>query len=364
MGKKIKLTADLKSLLMENGIDHADFLSYLTNNSMTNNVSNNKQEFTVLNIIDEFIYFLNRNELLEIKSSNTTKYYISFLLRFKQYIEEQNKDLLFKNLNEIIFYDFINESSGIKLKHSSINTYIRIIKRLCTFATENDYCTKNINYKFNLLSFSALPRYFNQNHLKAIFTETMKHKSSLLWKTIFITFLGTGFRIHELSALKIKDLDFKGNLIFTLGKGNKERYVPLYPSIKKEILNYLKLTGVTDLNLAKDGYLFSRLHGYNRNKPISIRSIQENFKNIVKPLNLDSRFTIHSFRHTFAVNCLKVNMQPVYLSQILGHSSLSTTDIYTKLVPNDLQKVIDEKYPFPFEKLIEQIFSAKDGLIQ
>lgn len=359
MGKKIALTSDLKNMLIENGIDHKDFLSYLTKTSQ-DQVVNEIKEFTLSHVINEFIIHLSSTELLGIKSRNTTKYYLSFLIRLQQYVDNQHKDILFSELNEIIFYDFINETAKIKLKHSSINTYIRLLKRLCSFANENDYCSKNLSYKFNLLSSSTLPRYFNKDQIKAILTQTKNQKKPLQWETIFITFLGTGLRIHELASLKIRDIDFKDNLIFTLGKGEKERYVPLYPFVRKVILNYLKATGVTDLNLAKDGYLFSRLPGDNRSKPISIRSIQENFKNIVKPLNLDSRFTIHSFRHTFAVNCLKANMQLVYLSQILGHSSPSTTIIYTQLIPKDLQKVVDEKYPFPLEKLIKQIISGEE----
>lgn len=360
MGKKISLTPELKKILIENGIDHSDFLTYLTKNP-DNGVTIEKTEHTLLQIIDFFIEYLVKYKVLGIKSSTTIKYYLSFLLRFKEFILRYNKEILFKDLNEIIFNEFLHDTNKGKLNHNSMNTYLRIIKRLCTFANQNDYYSKNISYKFHLLTHSSLPRYFNEDQILALLTETNKHKKSYLWKTIFITFLGSGLRIHELSALKIKDIDFKGNTIFTLGKGSKERYIPLYPFVKIEILKYLKFTGVTDLILAKDGFLFSRVYGYDRIKPISIRSIQENFTNIVKPLNLDSRYTVHSFRHTFAVDCLKANMQLAYLSQILGHRDPSTTVIYTKLLPKDLQKVIDEKYPLPLEKLINQIMSKEDG---
>ncbi|GGA40605.1 tyrosine-type recombinase/integrase [Psychrobacillus lasiicapitis] len=362
MGKKISLTADLKKLLNESGIDHTDFLAYLTKTPVENKNQSEEQTFTVLHIIDDFISMLNRNEFLKIKSKDTMKYYLSFLKRFKNYIEDKYIDLPFKDLNEIIFYNFINDTSTTNLKHSSINTYIRVIKKLCTFANENDYCSKNFGYKFKFISYSTLPRYFSKSQLESIFSETKKHKKPILWQTIFITFVGSGLRIHELSKLRISDIDFEGNSIHTIGKGNKERYIPLYPFVKKALLEYLKISGVTDFFSAKDGYLFSRLHGNNRDKPVSIRSIQENFQKIIEPINLDSRFTVHSFRHTFAVNCLKANMQLIYLTQILGHRSPSTTIIYTKLVPKDLQKVVNEKYPFPLEKLIEHIFSVKDGI--
>lgn len=116
------------------------------------------------------------------------------------------------------------------------------------------------------------------------------------------------------------------------------------------------MTGVKDLKLA-NGYLFSTEFGNNRKRPISIRSIQRNFRNFAEEVNIEDRFTVHSFRHTFAVNCLKANMQLVYLCQILGHSSPATTNIYTQLLPQDLQQVVQDKYPIPLEKIIKHLLS-------
>lgn len=349
---------DVEKFFKEIGHDYTDFIDYLNNKSKSPLIPDSTQ-YSAVYVINEFINSIQKSNLLQIKSMNTVKYYLSFLLRFKQYIDENHKDILFSDLNEILFNNFIqftNQINESKLTHGSFNTYISIIRRMCTFAVENDYTIKNINYKFNKISYTTLPRYLSHHQINEIIIETNNNKNAYLWRTIFITLLGTGLRIHELVNLQIKDFDIEDKLISTIGKGKKERNVPIYPEVEKAVLNYLKQSNVNDIRFAS-GYLFSRQFGNNRQTPVSIRSIQYNFQKIAQKIKLDSRFTVHSFRHTFAVNCLKADMPLVYLCQVLGHSSPSTTAIYTQLLPQDLQQIVNEKFPIPLEKLIKQLLS-------
>lgn len=342
------------------GYDYTDFIKYMEDNSTPSTTRNKEREqCSSSQVINEFIININKDALLEIKSSNTIKYYLSFLLRFMKFINEKYPDLLFIDLNEIIFHKFIgytNEINNSKLSHGSINTYISILRKVCTFAHENDFIHKNINYKFNKISFNTLPRYMSEEQIEGIFNEATKKNNAILWKTTFITLLGTGLRIQELANLQIRDFNIEKSLIFTIGKGKKERYIPIYPGVEKAVLNYLKQTDVKNIQFSS-GYLFSRQHGNQREAPVSVRSIQYNFRIIADKLNLDNRFSVHSFRHKFAVNCLKADMQLAYLCQILGHSSATTTAIYTQLLPSDLQQLVEQKYPIPFEKLIKQLLS-------
>lgn len=361
MAIKKSTNYNIEEVFNDLGYNFSDFVKYIehTNSTVDYSEVTTLKQSTVKQVINKFITNINKDILLEIKSTNTVKYYISFLLRFSDFIDNKYKDLLFIDLNEIIFHEFIentNEINRSKLSHGSINTYTSILRRVCTFSYENDYTNKNISYKFKKIDYSTLPKYFSEKQIKEIISETNKKNNSILWKTIFITLLGTGLRIHELTNLEIRDFNIENNLITTIGKGNKERKVPIYPGVKKAVLDYLKQTNVNDIRYAS-GYLFSRQHDNERKTPVSIRSIQYNFQKISEKISLDSRFTIHSFRHTFAVNCLKSNMQLSYLSQILGHKKPSTTAIYTRLLPKDLQQVIEDKYPIPLEKLMKQLLS-------
>lgn len=353
---------NIEEICQDLKLDYNDFLLFI---SKTGNNSHNDliEQLNALSVIEEFVNSLLLQEIRNVKSKNTVKYYLSFLKRLRKYILQVNQDLLFSEINEELLYDFI-DSNG-KIGRSSINTYFGIMQRLCSFAFEKGYSSKNFGYKFNKVRTNHLPRYFTDTQLRNIFELVEQRRCSFLWRTIFITLLGTGLRISELAQLRVKDVNFKENYIYTLGKGNKERHVPLYPQVKNALLVYMEDTGVIDVEKAKDSYLFSRQRGELRTTPVSVRSIQYNLFEIKDKLGIDSRYTVHSYRHTFAVNCLKSGMQIMYLCQILGHESPSTTSRYTKLLPQDLQKEVHEKFPFPLEELIKQLISGgtEDGCI-
>lgn len=348
---------NIKEICQEWNIDYEDFLLLLNKKGTIANISESSAQFKAIFIIEEFSNHILRQEMRGIKSRTTKKYYFSFLSRLKSYILQLNKDLLFSEINEELIFQVI-EHSNKKLERSSINTYMGIMKLLCSFATEKGFCSKNLGFKFKKIKVSYLPRYFTNDQLKEIFKLVEQRRCPLLWQTIFITLLGTGLRVKELESLKIKDVNFKEKIIYTLGKGNKERYVPLYPQVEKALLNYLKITGVENINKANDSFLFSRTNGHIRLKPVSARSIQYNLLEIRTKLGFDSMYTVHSFRHTFAVNCLKSGMQIMFLCQILGHESPSTTSRYTKLIPKDLQVEITEKYPLPLEEVIKELITG------
>lgn len=358
MAIKQRVDFDIENLFQELGHDYSDFISFLKNKS-TKEQKTSSESYSLLFIIHEFLKTIHQETLINIKSKNTTKYYLSFLIRFSDFIKEKHEMLQLAEMNEIIFHEFV-EWTNIKnrqnLKPGSINTYLTIVRKMCTFAYENDFASKNYNYKFKKIKFFTMPRYFTNQQLNLFFSELKNHPDAYLWRTIFITFLGTGLRISELSGLKVHDIDFNKKLIFTTGKGNKERYVPLYPQVEKALLLYLKTVNIKHIQSEK-GFLFSREFGPNRTKKISTRSIQYNYLKVAQKLSFDSRLTVHSFRHTFAVNCLKAKMQESYLIQILGHKNPSSVTVYTQLLPQDLQGVVEDKFPIPFEKLIQQILS-------
>lgn len=104
------------------------------------------------------------------------------------------------------------------------------------------------------------------------------------------------------------------------------------------------------------GYLFSQDEGLIREKQILPRSVQQLVRNLFDEIGLGNDFTVHSFRHTFAVKCLKSGIKEQYLMQMLGHEDPKTTAIYTKLLPLDLKNEVMKFYPFPFEDILNELF--------
>jgi site-specific recombinase XerD len=162
---------DIEKVFKELGHDDSDFIVFLNNNSHPSPIIQENQS-KATDVIDKFICSIESNGLLKVKSKDTIKYYLSFLSRFKKYIIEEHKEILFADINEIIFNGFIeriNANNKKNIKHSTYNTYTSILKRMCTFAAENNYTNKNINYKFTKIPSTLLPRYLSHTQIKDFF---------------------------------------------------------------------------------------------------------------------------------------------------------------------------------------------------
>ncbi|MFT4416031.1 tyrosine-type recombinase/integrase [Fredinandcohnia humi] len=310
-----------------------------------------ENEYSIIEVIDDFINHIKSKRGLY--SANTAKYYISFLTRFKVFLESYSSTKYIEEINEDLLMAFLQGQNITSI--GTINTYKAITRKLITFAYENDILTKNIRYRFTKHKYHLLPKYFSDEQIKSILKLTLNRTHGYRWRAVFITLLGTGLRVSELVNLRVRDINIKEQLIYTIGKGNKERYIVLYPEVKNALINYLNLIGLEINQRNRDCYIFCKDYDKDKKIHISVRSVQYTLKNILKKLNYDSRLTVHSFRHTFAVNCLRSGMKLEYLSQVLGHDDPKTTTIYTKLFPVDLREEITGKYPIPFEKIIKEI---------
>ncbi|QHA93124.1 tyrosine-type recombinase/integrase [Bacillus sp. N1-1] len=344
---KIQSSFDYNKVCEDLGIKLEDLLSLVNQNGVRKEI----KTFTTLEVIDLFIDHLIIQK--DIYSSNTLKYYFSFLNRYRAFLTSTNEVSYINDLNEDSIMRFLL-SNNIKSK-GTINTYKSITRKLLRFAHEHQYLEKDIRYKFPKHKYHLLPKYFSDEQINLILKRSLNRTNGYRWRAVFITLLGTGLRVSELVNLKVKDIDFEKQLIFTTGKGNKERYIPLFPEVKTALSHYFDLIRLNLIQASPNCYLFSKDYDSNKSKPLSIRSVQYNLEQILNELEYHNSLSVHSFRHTFAVNCLRAGMKLEYLSQILGHTDPKTTSIYTKLFPHDLRDKVISKYPIPFEKLINEI---------
>ena len=148
----------------------------------------------------------------------------------------------------------------------------------------------------------------------------------------------SGVRVGELISLKIKDMDFKGKTVNVLGKGKKERLLPVTSQAIDSIENYLmkRPTGKD-----KDSIIFCNLKG----EPITERGVQYIIDTLARNCGIYRKITPHMLRHSFATHFLENGMNLRYLQALLGHSNLSTTEIYTHLSIEELTKVYRKAHP-------------------
>jgi len=148
----------------------------------------------------------------------------------------------------------------------------------------------------------------------------------------------SGVRVGELVSLKIKDMDFKGKTVNVLGKGKKERLLPVTSQAIESIENYLfKRPGGKE----KDSIIFCNLKG----GQLTERGVQFIIDTLARNCGIYRKVTPHMLRHSFATHFLENGMNLRYLQHLLGHSNLSTTEIYTNLSIEHLEKVYRKAHP-------------------
>lgn len=162
-----------------------------------------------------------------------------------------------------------------------------------------------------------LPIVFSRNEIKLL----IKNTFNLKHQTIIILIYGTGIRLGESVNMLVRDVDFQRKLIhIRAGKGKKDRIVPLPETLIKQLKIYLDQYKPIE-------YLFEGLN----NQQYSPRSIQQVLKKALIRVNIRKNGSVHSLRHTFATHALEDGIDIRLIQEILGHSSIRTTEIYTHI---------------------------------
>lgn len=160
-------------------------------------------------------------------------------------------------------------------------------------------------------------------------------------KAILELFYSTGIRLGELVGLRISDLDTRDNLVKVRGKGNKERLVPLGSSASDSIKTYLNERAATEGDYDANDPLFIS----NRLTAISPRTVQNRLKRWFDRIAEGTKFTPHILRHTFATHLLDNGADIKSVKELLGHASLSSTQIYTHLEIEKMKRAFNQAHP-------------------
>ena len=161
-------------------------------------------------------------------------------------------------------------------------------------------------------------------------------------RAIFETLYSSGIRVAELAGLNFSDLDFSSEVVRVLGKGNKQRIIPIGQKALKAIAAYReRLSRQVDSGVLKEGALF--LNRYN--KRLTARSIARILRKLIDAVGLMTPVSPHALRHSFATHMLDSGADLRVVQELLGHKSLSTTQQYTHVSIDRLMETYDKAHP-------------------
>lgn len=155
-------------------------------------------------------------------------------------------------------------------------------------------------------------------------------------RAILETLYSGGIRVSELVGLDIDDVDFIGEALKVKGKGKKERLVPIGGPAVSALKKYIDSRGTKDIKA-----VFTNKFG----KRLSTRTIQRVVAKYIRKAYLQGHISPHSLRHTFATHMLDAGSDLRSVQELLGHESISTTQIYTHITPERLKQVYDKAHP-------------------
>ena len=189
-----------------------------------------------------------------------------------------------------------------------------------------------------------LPRFLDYEEVKKLLeTPPQDNWLGARDRAILETLYSTGIRVSELVALNMDDIDFLGEIVHVRGKGKKERITPIGSSALQVIQYYMEYRNKRAQNNTNfdSKVLFVNKHG----RRLSTRSVRRKMDKYLKMAGLDPAISPHTLRHSFATHMLNNGADLRSVQELLGHQSLSTTQIYTHLTTTKLKDVYENAHP-------------------
>ena len=269
-------------------------------------------------------------------SNNTAKAYEADISSFFQWLD--NEDLKYKNLQEDHINQYISFLFQKKMRSSSVNRKISSIKSFYIFLVKRNFVKNSpLNDLVTPKQEKYLPESMSEAEVdKLLNSPDVSNKIENRDKAMIEMLYATGMRISELVNLKITDVDMKRCVVKVFGKGSKERLVPFGETALDSLKSYLndrEQSSSKEIFLSNRGKKMTRVAFWQR---VKIYLIRENLKNSISP---------HTLRHAFATHLLNRGADLRSVQLLLGHSDLSTTQIYTHIAKQRLSDVLKKHHP-------------------
>jgi hypothetical protein len=303
--------------------------------------------------VDKYLYY---EEVILGKSSNTIRSYRRDILQFMEYINEYEEIRTFEDVEMLTIRSFIaylNSDERLKKKKNakvvskrSINRKISALRTFFKYLQEKKVIQTNKVMYVNMPKFEKeLPNVLSKDDLNKMRSVINTEKITGIRDRLIIELLySSGIRASELINLNEYVIDFNEREMRIVGKGDKERITFFSRNAKKWLEKYIEEKKKEYKNYSKEILITN-----SKGKKLTTRSLRRLISNHATEAGLQKEVTPHVFRHSFATELLNNGVDIRYLQELLGHSSISTTQVYTHVSKSFLRSIYMSTHPFANE---------------
>lgn len=278
-------------------------------------------------------------------SKHTAKAYCSDILSFLIWMDEQScEDVTFTKVREYLHFiqKFNYKKTTVARKIASLRTFYKYLYR------ERKVDSNPAMNLTNPKRPKSLPKFLTPDEVEQILNNTkIETPAGYRNRTILELLWATGMRISELSGLNFGDLNLEHNEIRVFGKGSKERIILVTDRAKNFLERYIDSAralipkGFPVPDTSEDSPVFINNTGYR----LQTRTVRNVINDVVEKINLPKHVTPHVFRHSFATHLIENGADLRVVQELLGHASISNTQIYTHVSTQHLKDVYNETHP-------------------
>ena len=291
-------------------------------------------------LIEKFLDYL---QLEKNYSSNTLSAYKRDLIQYNKFIIENNGNLEIENADYKIIRSWIVSMVNSNISNRSINRKVSSLKSFYKFLIKTDTIKSSpLKAHSPLKQSKKIQVPFSQEEINSLldsdfFTNDYK---GVLQKSIIAFFYFTGVRRIELINIKESDISLESSTIKVMGKRSKERIIPILPKLKKSLEDYREIKSKFKGTTSPE-YLFISKNGKQLSEKFVYRTVNEYFK-LVSP---KIKKAPHVLRHSFATHLINEGADINSVKELLGHSSLSATQVYSHTSMERIKEVFKNSHP-------------------
>ena len=289
-------------------------------------------------LIDSFLSNLRLEKGL---SENTIKAYSADCNSFCKWLLTKRASVI-KKTDEMDIKLYLKNLHGLNLSHTTINRKLSSLKHFFIFLNKKRYIQNNPVTNFSgLKNTKLLPKSISITDVNILLNAPdCSNFIGLRDKVMLELMYATGVRISELINLQYTNIDLTRSLIKVMGKGGKERMIPFGDNALSWLIEYIEFRRTNNLSLKSRDFFVSQ-----QGKKITRQAFWHRVKQYLVKSGLSGDISPHTLRHAFATHLLNNGADLRSVQMLLGHSDLSTTQIYTHIAKQRLSDMVKEHHP-------------------